>query len=329
MKKTVSLFICLVMLASLAVFAFAEETDGDYIGMRFDLGENLPAGYVDLQLGLYEGALRLTTTVSNDAHAVFICDFDTSEYKYVAIMYRVTGDYCTPWFYMKDSSMANFAPTAGTYTAVGWEHDAEWHKAVYNIETAFPAMVNKHITGIRLPGGYLVGDTVDFKYICFFKTEQAANDFDGFPEEVTTPEPETTVEEVTDTETPGEMTEATVTEPETDPVTAPATEAEPTAGPADDGTPTVEEVTAKAETDPDAESGTESATAAAVSDKSDSGSGKLKLITIVFAVIIMLCAVALLVAYAFKSNVSKVFAAVIAIVLLVCSFAVIIAFALI
>lgn len=189
MKKITSIVLCVILLVAMSFSVSVQATD--FIGMRFDNDENSPAGYNNLEVSVYEGALRTTTTVASDSHIIFNCSFNSSEYKYIAIMYRANHDISTPWFYLKDESMGGFAPTEGTFTAVGWAMDNEWHKAIYSIEESFPAMVNKNITGFRLPCGDLVGDTVDFLYICFFKTQEDADAFNGFVDEATTDEPET------------------------------------------------------------------------------------------------------------------------------------------
>lgn len=209
MKKITSIILCVILLAAMSFSISAQATD--FIGMRFDTEENSPAGYNNLEVSIYEGALRTTTTVASDSHIIFNCSFNSSEYKYIAIMYRANHDISTPWFYLKDETMGGFAPTEGTFTAVGWAMDNEWHKAIYSIEESFPALVNKNITGLRLPCGDLVGDTVDFLYICFFKTQEDAEAFNGFVDEATTNEPET--DENITTEEPGDTNSETTAPP--------------------------------------------------------------------------------------------------------------------
>lgn len=321
MKKIISLSLCVFMLLFLTLSVSALITGEDYLGMRFDLGEDLPAARNNLKVSIYEDALRMTTSVSNDAHAVFNVSFDAGEYPYIAIAYRVSHDLSQPWFYMKDESMPNFAPTAGTYTGVGWIMDGEWHKAVYSIVDAFPALANKKITGFRLPGGDLVGDTVDLRYICFFKTEEAANAFVGFPEEETTKEQITTVEEtvaanetVADTETADIGTETAVESADIGEETQNS----------DIGSVTEPEVTSSDDNETAGGTETETESAAATADKK--ALKKAKIAAVTFSVLIFLCAVVLFGAYLLKKDIGKVFAAVIAVILLACSLAIVITF---
>lgn len=311
MKKTVSVILCMLVFITTVLSVTSQAADDDFIGMRFDLGENLPAGYLNMELSIYEDALRTTATASEaDAHMVFNFSFNSEEYKYIAIMYRVSNDVVQPWFYMKDTSMPNFAPTEGTYTGVGWKHDGQWYKAIYYIPEAFPALAGKDITGLRLPGGELAGDTVDIRYICFFKTKEAAEAFEGFVDEVITDAPATT---------------AAV--PDTEP--ASTASAPTTAEPADTKAP-VETASSPEETKISHE--TEKASEdskPAVKEVTPENIKKVKTIVIILSIVILLCAIALFAVYMFKEGANKTFAAIIAVVLLICSIAIIIVFVLI
>ena len=303
MKKIGSVILCMLVLITTVLSVASQAADDDFIGMRFDLGENLPAGYSNLDLSIYEDALR-TTAVGPDSHVVFNCSFNSGEYNYIAIKYRVSHDISQPWFYMKDTSMPAIAAKDGTFTNVNWTLDGEWHKAIYCISESFTALANKDINQFRLSGGDVAGDTVDFLYICFFKTKEAAEAFDGFPEETAAPE---TTEAETAKETEN-TTSAINTENTANPVETertPDTAKEPT------------------ETEKNTED-TKSADGNVSAEKIK----KVKTIVIILSVVILLCAVALFAVYMFKEGANKTFAAIIAVVLLICSIAIIIVFVL-
>lgn len=307
MKKICSVILCVLVLM-MTVLSFASQAaDDDFIGMRFDLGENLPAGYSNLDLSIYEDALR-TTAAGPDSHVVFSCSFNSGEYNYIAVQYRVSHDIAQPWFYMKDTSMPSITAKEGTFTNVNWKMDGEWHKAVYCISEAFPALANKDINQFRFPCGDLVGDTVDFLYICFFKTKEAAEAFEGFAEEVITDAPA-----------------ATTTEPETEPASTASAATEPadTKASMDTASSPVETKTSH-ETEKIPED-----SKTVITEVTTENINKVKTIVIILSIVILLCAIALFAVYMFKEGANKTFAAIIAVVLLVCSIAIIIVFVLI
>lgn len=130
-----------------------------------------------------DGFLRATTPNSGDVWWGVSVSVNTAEYPYMAIRYRMSGDHASNWLYLTDDRKnPAYSATAGTWGSPKFLCDNEWHTAVYSFADEFPTMADVNLTSIRLPGAADANSYLDIAYVAFFKTEEEANAFEGYPE---------------------------------------------------------------------------------------------------------------------------------------------------
>lgn len=97
-------------------------------------------------------------------------DIDASEYESVSIIYKIVGDVHIGgniFVRGKDYNTA-YSATAGTYFYHDFINDEDWHTAEYVLADVLPAMNNKVLSGIRIPGAGL-NSTIYIDSITFNK----------------------------------------------------------------------------------------------------------------------------------------------------------------
>ena len=130
-----------------------------------------------------DGFMRATTSNAGDVWWGVSVSVKTAEYPYMAIRYRISGNHSSNWLYLTDDRVnPGYSATTGTWGSPKFMCDNEWHTSVYNFADEFSAMADVNLTSIRLPGAADTNGYLDIAYVAFFKTEEEANAFEGYPE---------------------------------------------------------------------------------------------------------------------------------------------------